>query len=96
MADIGRRDIAALHHELPATPYQANHTVQVLSHIFTLAEVWGLLADGTNPYRPVSRFREEKRERFFRTRSIRASPVRSRRARRQGWSRRWSWPRPGS
>ena len=47
------------------TPYQANRTIQVLSRIFTLAEVWGLRPDGSNPCRHVKRFREEKRERFL-------------------------------
>ena len=35
-------DIVALHHALRATPYQANRTVQILSRLFTLSEVWGL------------------------------------------------------
>ena len=65
VADIERTDIASLHHELRATPYQANRTVQVLSRIFTLAEVWGLRPDGSNPCRHVKRFREDKRERFL-------------------------------
>ena len=65
VADIERGDMVALHHELRATPYQANRTVQVLSRIFTLAEVWGLRLDGSNPCRHVKRFREEKRERFL-------------------------------
>ena len=65
VADVERADIVALHHELRATPYQANRTVQILSRIFTLAEVWGLRPDGSNPCRHVRRFREEKRERFL-------------------------------
>ena len=65
VAEIERADMVALHHELRATPYQANRTIQVLSRIFTLAEVWGLRADGSNPCRHVKRFREEKRERFL-------------------------------
>ncbi|MDE0149044.1 MAG: tyrosine-type recombinase/integrase [Rhodospirillaceae bacterium] len=65
VADIERADIVALHHALRATPYQANRTVQILSRLFTLAEVWGLRPDGSNPCRHVRRFREEKRERFL-------------------------------
>ena len=65
VADIARADIVALHHALRATPYQANRTVQILSRLFTLAEVWGLRPDGSNPCRHVRRFREEKRERFL-------------------------------
>ena len=65
VADIERGDMVALHHELRATPHQANRTIGVLSRIFTLAEVWGLRPDGSNPCRHVKRFREEKRDRFL-------------------------------
>ena len=63
--DIQRSDIAALHHDLRETPYQANRTLGVLSKMFNLAELWGLRPDGSNPCRHVKRFREEKRERFL-------------------------------
>ena len=63
--DIQRSDIAALHHGMRETPYQANRTLGVLSKIFNLAELWGLRPDGSNPCRHVKRFREERRERFL-------------------------------
>ena len=63
--DIQRSDIAALHHDMRATPYQANRTLGVLSKMFNLAELWGLRPDGSNLCRHVKRFREEKRERFL-------------------------------
>ena len=63
--DIRRSDIAALHHGLRETPYQANRTLGVLSKMFNLAELWNLRPDGSNPCRHVKRFREEKRERFL-------------------------------
>ena len=63
--DIQRKDIAALHHGMRETPYQANRTLCVLSKMFNMAEVWGLRPDGSNPCRHVKRFREEKRERFL-------------------------------
>ncbi len=63
--DIQRSDIAALHHDMRETPYQANRTLGVLSKIFNLAELWGLRPDGSNPCRHVKRFREERRERFL-------------------------------
>ena len=63
--DIQRSDIAALHHDMRDTPYQANRTLGVLSKMFNLAELWDLRLDGTNPCRHVKRFREEKRERFL-------------------------------
>ena len=63
--DVQRSDIAALHHEMRDTPYQANRTLGVLSKIFNLAELWELRPDGSNPCRHVKRFKEEKRERFL-------------------------------
>ena len=63
--DIQRSDIAALHHDMRETPYQANRTLGVLSKIFNLAELWGLRPDGSNPCRHVKRFREDRRERFL-------------------------------
>ena len=39
--DIQRSDTAALHHDMRATPYQANRTLGVLSKMFNLAELSG-------------------------------------------------------
>ena len=39
--DIQRSDIAALHHDMRGTPYQANRTLGVLSKTFNLAELSG-------------------------------------------------------
>ncbi len=63
--DIQRSDIAALHHNMRDTPYQANRTLGVLSKMMNLAELWELRPDGSNPCRHVKRFKEEKRERFL-------------------------------
>ncbi|SFS22254.1 site-specific integrase [Yoonia litorea] len=65
VVDVARKDIAALHHKHRAIPYQANRTLQVLSKMFNMAEVWGLRPDGSNPCRHVPKYREEKRERFL-------------------------------
>ena len=65
VTEIQRSDIAALHHGMRKTPYQANRTLGVLSKMFNMAEVWGLRPDGSNPCLHVKRFREEKRERFL-------------------------------
>ena len=46
-------------------PYQANRTLAVLSKMFSLAEVWGWRADGSNPCRHVKRYKERARERFL-------------------------------
>ena len=63
--DVQRSDIAALHHNMRDTPYQANRTLGVLSKMMNLAELWELRPDGSNPCRHVKRFKEEKRERFL-------------------------------
>ena len=63
--DVQRSDIAALHHDMRKTPYQANRTLGVLSKMMNLAELWELRPDGSNPCRHVKRFKEEKRERFL-------------------------------
>ena len=65
VTDIERRDIASLHHDMRATPYQAKRTLAVLSEMFNLAELWGLRPDGSNPCLHVKRYREEPRERFL-------------------------------
>jgi integrase len=63
--DVKRHDIAKLHHECRATPYQANLVLAVLSTMFNLAEQWGLRPDGANPCRRIERFAERKRERML-------------------------------
>ena len=65
VTDIERRDVAALHHDMRATPYQANRTLAVLSKMLNLAELWGLRPDGSNPCLHVKRYKEEARERFL-------------------------------
>ena len=63
--DVQRSKIAALHHDMHETPYQVNRTLGLLSKMFTLAELWELRPDGSNPCRHVKRFKDEKRERFL-------------------------------
>ena len=62
---VQRKDIAKLHHDMRDKPYQANRTLGVLSKMFSLAEVWGLRPDGSNPCRHVKRYKESNRERFL-------------------------------
>lgn len=62
---VTRADIARLHHSLRVTPYQANRVLAVLSKMLSLAEPWGLRADGSNPCRSVEKYRETKRERML-------------------------------
>ena len=65
IAEVERKDIAKLHFDLRDRPYQANRTLGVLSKMFSLAEIWGLRPDGSNPCRHVKRYKESKRERFL-------------------------------
>ena len=65
ISEVQRKDIAKLHFDMHDKPYQANRTLGVLSKMFSLAEVWGLRPDGSNPCRHVKRYKERKRERFL-------------------------------
>lgn len=65
VAAVTRANVAALHHALAATPYEANRTLALLSKMFTLAERWGLRPDKSNPAHNIDRYKEEKRERFL-------------------------------
>ena len=65
ISEVQRKDIAKLHHDMRDKPYQANRTLGVLSKMFSLAEVWGLRPDGSNPCRHVKRYKERNRERFL-------------------------------
>lgn len=65
VSEIGRADIARLHHSLNDRPYQANRVLAFLSKLFNWAEKTGLRPAGENPCRHVEKFRERKRERFL-------------------------------
>mgnify|MGYP003668140390 CR=1 FL=1 len=65
IVDISRSDIAALHHDLRRTPYEANRVLALLSKLFNTVELWEVRPDGSNPCRHVRRYREDKRERFL-------------------------------
>ncbi len=65
VAAITRAEIAALHHSLRKTPYEANRMLAVVSKMFGLAERWGLRPDASNPAKNIDRYREEKRERYL-------------------------------
>ena len=62
---VKRRQVAALHHRLAATPVQANNVIVTLSQIYSKAQDWGIVAEGTNPCRHVELYRQRKRERFL-------------------------------
>ena len=62
---VGREEVAALHYRLRDRPVMANHVVEILSRLFTMAEYWGLAPEGGNPCRFVTRYRVRRRERFL-------------------------------
>ncbi len=65
VAQVGRAEVAALHHGLRGTPAVANAALGLLSKMFKMAEVWGLAPAGSNPCRGLRRYRARKRERFL-------------------------------
>jgi integrase len=65
IGEVTRADIARLHREMSAKPYQANSTLAMLSKFFGWAEKHGLRPDGSNPCRHVDKYREGRRERFL-------------------------------
>ncbi|EPX82840.1 Site-specific recombinase XerD [Rubellimicrobium thermophilum DSM 16684] len=62
---ITRADVAKFHHDMRHIPYQANRCLEVVSKMFSLAEMWGLRPDSTNPRKHIRKYPEEKRERFL-------------------------------
>lgn len=65
ITDITRFDIARVHSSLSKTPHQANLVRALLSHLFTMAEAWGLRPDGTNPCKHIKKFPTKARVRFL-------------------------------
>ena len=65
VAAVGREHVTGLHHALRDTPAQANIVIDTLSHMFRMAEAWGLVTDFDNPCKSVVRYRARKRERFL-------------------------------
>ena len=65
VAAVGRADIVALHHKMRNAPYDANRMLALASKMLSLAEMWGLRPDGSNPAKGVRRYRENKRERYL-------------------------------
>ena len=64
-AAVTRQDVAKLHRSLGGTPRQANFVLAICSKAFSLAEVWNMRPDGSNPCRRIERYPENERERFL-------------------------------
>ncbi len=65
VTEVTRADVAKLHHDQRHIPYEANRCLEVISKMFSLAEMWGLRPDGSNPRKHIKKYAEEKRERFL-------------------------------
>ena len=65
VADVTRADIAKFHHDLRHIPYQANRNLELISKMFSMAEMWGMRPDVSNPRLHIKKYPEEKCERFL-------------------------------
>jgi len=64
-ADLKYDHVAKLHADLARIPTQANRVLALLSKACNLAELWGLRAQHSNPCRFVTRYPEQKRQRYM-------------------------------
>jgi len=67
LRDVIPSDVVKLHVGMQDRPIAANRCLALLSHMFTMAETWGVVPENTNPCRRIQRYREEVRERFLTT-----------------------------
>jgi len=65
VASVTRADVDRQHRAMASTPRQANFVLSVLSKAFSLAELWGMRPELSNPVRGVKRYHENERERFL-------------------------------
>jgi integrase len=62
---LTRLQVGKLHSSLSETPFQANRVIAVIGSMYTYAAHAGLVPEGTNPARAISKFKEDRRERFL-------------------------------
>jgi integrase len=64
--DLKRSDVAWLHRNTgDKHPYAANRLLELLSKMFELARIWGVIEEtATNPARGIQRFKEKSRDRY--------------------------------
>ena len=65
MESVGYERIAAYHSKLFRVPMMANRMVETLSAMYSMAETWGAVPEGTNPCPRVVRYKRKSRERFL-------------------------------
>ncbi len=64
--DLTRADVAKLHNAMKDTPRRANYVLAIFSKALSLAELWGLRAQNSNPCIGIKRYPENHRTRFLR------------------------------
>ena len=64
--DLTRADVAKLHNAMKSTPRRANYVLAVFSKALSLAELWGLRTQNSNPCIGIKRYPENHRTRFLR------------------------------
>lgn len=62
---VTRQDVIKLHKSMAETPRQANNVLAIMSKVFSLAELWAVRPESSNPCRKVPRYPEAQRERFL-------------------------------
>jgi integrase len=65
LSQIDRPLLIKLHASQQETPIAANRCLALISHIFSMAEKWGITAAGSNPCRGIDRFPEVFRDRYL-------------------------------
>src|SRR5262249_4934645 len=65
LAGVERSDVERLHVAMARTPRRANYTISTTHVLFNHAIDLGLRPPGSNPARPIRRYRERKVERFL-------------------------------
>jgi integrase len=63
--DLTRADVAKLHNAMKDTPRRANYVLAIFSKALSLAELWGLRAQNSNPCIGIKRYPENHRTRFL-------------------------------
>ena len=64
--DLTRADVAKLHNAMKSTPRRANYVLAIFSKALSLAELWGLRTQNSNPCIGIKRYPENHRTRFLR------------------------------
>jgi integrase len=65
VASISRNDVDRFHKSMRQTPYQANRALALLGRLMSLAEIWALRPQGTNPCSGIERFTEQPKTRYL-------------------------------